>query len=273
VRDSKLHKSNIRHREAFNDVAELYAAARPGYPEALLEDLITLSHNEHIQRILEIGPGTGQITLPLAQSGFSLVAVELGPRLAKLLKTRLEQFSNVFVVVADFDEWSTDLEPFDLVLAATAFHWLDPKTRVSKCARLLRPGGALAIIETYWGVGSSDDSFARESQTCYARWDPYHDPDYQPRGTRDLPEKNDELENSGLFAEVIHKRYLCERIYSADEYCDLLGTFSNVLAWNDQERDGFLNCIRGLICSRFGGKVMRHDVHDLSFAKTVEAVA
>jgi protein-L-isoaspartate O-methyltransferase len=89
VQDSEVRHRTIRRRESFDDVASLYAVARPGYPATLVSDLVQLGLNENVQRVLEIGPGTGQFTVPLAEAGFSVLAVELGRRLAQLLERKL----------------------------------------------------------------------------------------------------------------------------------------------------------------------------------------
>ena len=65
-------------RAIFDEVPELYDRVRPGYPAQLFEDVVGLSGIGARARVLEIGPGTGQATLPLAQRGYELTAVELG---------------------------------------------------------------------------------------------------------------------------------------------------------------------------------------------------
>lgn len=259
----------MRRRESFDEVADLYAGARPGYPNELIADLAGLSALEATHRILEIGAGTGQLTVPLAEYGVSLVAVELGHKLADRLSRNLARFARTEVIVADFEEWIPPAISFDLVVAATAFHWLDPATRVQKCVNLLRPAGTLAIVETHWGAGARNDRFQRESQSCYAQWDPYHDPGFRPRTYEDLPERREELETSGFFDSIIHRRYICERRYSAGEYRDLLSTFSDVRGLEERNREGFLACISRLIEDRFEGRIVRQDLYDLWLAHAV----
>jgi len=258
----------VRRRESFDAVAELYDKARPGYPQRLVDDLVDLTGLDKGRRVLEIGSGTGQLTVSLAERGVSLVAVELGSNLAEIARRNLTPFEHAEVVIADFDRWVLPGEPFDLVVAATAFHWLDPATRVRKCADAVRPGGALAIVETRWGLGHSEDHFFAESQSCYARWDPDHDPAFRPPTLEELPEERDDLASSRLFAQILHRRYPCDREYGAAQYCDLLGTFSNVLAFDERIRRGFLSCIAHLIESRFEGRIVRHDLYDLWLART-----
>src|SRR5262245_61850089 len=127
----------MRRRESFDEVAELYERARPTYPTPLVEDLVQFASLSKNTRVLEIGCGTGQLTLPLAERGTSIVAVELGTKLASVARRKLAPFENVAVIVADFDRWMLPEEPFDLVVAATAFHWLRPETRVHACANAL----------------------------------------------------------------------------------------------------------------------------------------
>jgi SAM-dependent methyltransferase len=197
-----------------------------------------------------------------------LVAVERGANLARVLAQKVATFPRVTTVVADFDEWDTPADQFDSVVVATAFHWLDPSKRLLKCARLLRPGGALVIVDTRWGAGVNSDRFAEESQACYALWDPGHDPNFRPPRPDDTPEFTDELARSCLFERIVHRRYFCRREYTARAYCDLLATFSNILAFDATSRTGFLQCMERLIENRFAGSIIRADVHDLWVART-----
>jgi protein-L-isoaspartate O-methyltransferase len=112
-------------RSTFNEDAERYDRARPGYPPVLFGDLAELTSIGPGSRVLEIGPGTGQATRPLAERGCRVVAVELGADLAALAARNLAGFPSVEVVNAAFEDWPLPAEPFDLVLAATAFHWID----------------------------------------------------------------------------------------------------------------------------------------------------
>src|SRR2546430_15836085 len=69
-------------RATFEEVPELYERARPLYPAQLFDDLVSLGELRPGSRVVEVGPGTGQASLPLAERGFELVGVELGERLA-----------------------------------------------------------------------------------------------------------------------------------------------------------------------------------------------
>jgi SAM-dependent methyltransferase len=126
-----------RLRVTFDEDAERYDRARPGYPPAVLDDLAELAGVGPGCRVLEIGCGTGQATVPLAERGCRIVAVELGAGLAAVARRNLARFLLARVVVAAFEDWPLPPDPFDVVVAATAFHWIDPAVRVAKAAAYL----------------------------------------------------------------------------------------------------------------------------------------
>src|SRR3954452_6234673 len=116
-------------RDTFDEAPELYDRARPDYPEAVFEDLTTLARLRPGSRVLELGCGTGQATVPLARSGFEVVAIELGAGLADVASRNLAAFPGVDIVNAAFEEWPLPPASFDAVVAATSFHWLHGRGR------------------------------------------------------------------------------------------------------------------------------------------------
>jgi 16S rRNA A1518/A1519 N6-dimethyltransferase RsmA/KsgA/DIM1 with predicted DNA glycosylase/AP lyase activity len=106
----------------FDDVAELYDAIRPGYPEPLIVELVSRAELHPEAALLEIGPGTGQATLPLAKRGYRITGVELGPKMARTAQEKFKPYLNVEIVNAAFEDVSLPSAAFGLVYAATAFH-------------------------------------------------------------------------------------------------------------------------------------------------------
>ncbi len=262
-----MTSSRTRLRHTFNEVAETYDSARSPYPEQLIQDLLSDASIGPNSSILEIGCGPGLCTAPLARSGARILALELGPQLVAVATSRLQSWSNVKVELADFDLWSPPTDHFDVVLVATAFHWLDPTTRAQKCHAVLERTGVLAIVDTHWGVGRDISDFSLAIQACYARWDPNHEPGFVPQTLRDLPSEHTELMASGLFPDVYLKRYTVSRQYSADQFCSLLNTYSDVRSFQPQARNGFLASVRDLITSSFAGTVDRSDSYSLWLAR------
>lgn len=249
-------------RDTFDEVAELYDRVRPRYPRSLVEELARAAGLGPGSRVLEIGPGTGQLTVPLAGFGCRLTAVELGPALAAVALRRLREFPSADVVVADFERWDVPREAFDLVVSATAFHWLDPARRVSRVADALRPGGLFALVTTHHAAGGTLDFFAR-AQRCYERWDPDTPPDLRLRDAADIATDTGELEREPRFSNLTVHRHTQDLTYTADEYLDVLLTYSNHRALDATARRGLLTCIRQLIESRYDGRVTKRYLHEL----------
>src|SRR5215210_4149849 len=185
-------------RLRFDEDALLYDRARPGYPAGVFDSLAEMAGLGPGARVLEIGCGTGQATVPLAERGCRIVAVELGAELAAVARRNLARFPDVEVVTGAFEDWPLPSEPFDLVLSATAFHWIDPAIRVVKSADALRPGGTLATIATYHVAGGTEPFFV-DMQDCYERWDPATPPGLRLTPGADIPTDDAEVTASGRF--------------------------------------------------------------------------
>jgi SAM-dependent methyltransferase len=251
----------LDRRRSFNEVAALYDRARPAYPTDVVDAIVRWADIQPESTILEIGCGSGQLTVPLAAHGASIIALELGSDLAAIASLRTAPCPRVQVIEADFDRWSVPRAAFHVVVAATSFHWLDPDTRLNRCLDALRPDGALVIVETHWSAGSGADEFFTASQECYAQWDPNHDPDFIPTTLDAMPTRNQELEASQAIHEVRVQDFFHAREYTTAQYCALLGTFSDVHALGETSASGLLACIAGVIDTQFAGAVVRKDMY------------
>jgi SAM-dependent methyltransferase len=257
----------VRLRETFDEDAELYDRARPSYPAALFVDLAALSEVGPGCRVLEIGCGTGQATTPLAERGWEITCVELGANMAAVAKRKLAGFPAVQIVVSAFEVWPLPVEPFDIVFAATAFHWLDPAIRVGKAADALRLGGTLATVSTHHIAGGDTEFFA-EVQLCYERWDPINTPvglRLQPATA--IPNDSAELDRSGRFGPATFRRYEWDLAYSTSAYIETLLTYSGHRALAPEARANLLACIAQLIDTRYGGQITKRYMTELRAAR------
>lgn len=256
-------------RETFNDDAARYDRARPRYPEQMFDDLAAAGAAPGA-RVLEIGCGTGQATVPLAERGYRVVAVELGADMAAVARRNLSAFDEVEVVTAAFEEWPLPDEPFDVVFSATAFHWIDPAVRVSKSADALRPGGLLATVGTHHIAGGTwTEAFFVGIQKCYERFDPSTPPGLRLEAARDIVEDDRELTASKRFGPARFSRYEWELPYSTADYLDLLLTYSGHRALPDSNRSALLNCIARLVDVDYGGHVVKRYLTELRIAQRV----
>jgi SAM-dependent methyltransferase len=254
-----------RLRTTFDEDAERYDRARPTYPPELIDELVALAGIGPGSRVLEIGPGTGQLTIPLAERGSEIVAVELGRGMAAVLRRNLARFPSATVVVSSFEDWPLPAAPFDLVVSATAWHWIDPTVRVTKAADALRPGAALALVTTHHMAGGTDNFWA-EVQECYERWDPETQPDLRLPASEQIRNPTDELAASGRFGSTTHRRYEQDIAYSTNEYLDTLLTYSGHRALERHQQAGLFDCIARHINARFGGGIVKRYLYQLVVA-------
>jgi SAM-dependent methyltransferase len=140
-RDVSIHD---RDRWVFNRLAEDYGS-RPGYPAALVARLLTLAGGAG-RRAADLGAGTGLLAIPLARAGLEVHAVE--PAAAMLERLALDAAGLPVVPVhAPAEETGLPAGAFDLVVVADALQWIDPQRGAREAARLLAPGGALAVVD------------------------------------------------------------------------------------------------------------------------------
>ena len=230
-------------RFTFDEIGDLYDRYRPGYPEPLFEDLLSLSGISPSDRILEVGCGTGQATLPLARRGYAVTGLEPGPRLASIAQKNLDGFSDVDIVCETFEAWRCEVAAFGLVFSAQAFHWLSPELRFAKSAEALRPSGALAVLGNavvehgeppHGGSGGRlrealDDAYARHAPSItgppVTRW-------YAKDGP--IPGL---FAASGCFESVVARRYPWSRRYDTSDYLGLMETHSDHRLLPAQQRE------------------------------------
>ena len=258
-----------RHlKTTFNEVAELYDRARPHYPEDIFDDLIDLAGLQEGASILEVGCGTGRATLRLARRGFSLTCVELGANLAAVARRNLAPHPNAEVITEPFESWESDGDRLDLIFAAWAWHWLDPETRYAKAARLLKPDAALAVLDVQHAFPSDADSFFFDIQDVYKEIGEEHPEEYWPPPLpEDVPDFREEIEATGLFGDFQSRRYVWDLMYTADQYIDLLNTFSGHIAMEPEKREYLYRKVRERINARDDPRVRRHWLAILNVAR------
>ncbi len=101
--------------------------------------------------MLEVGCGSGQLTRSLVARGLYVTALEPGRRLISLTERKLGDSGRVDFVNGRFEDVPIPHSHFGAVFSASAFHWTDPDVSWEKAARVLLPGGTLALI-SYFGL-------------------------------------------------------------------------------------------------------------------------
>ena len=138
----------------------LTACYRSGYPDEVVVDVVTASQLRPGSRVLEIGCGTGQLSVPLAQYGAELVAVELGQNLAAIPHDgTLLTFRPRELMSAGSRSGRCQSTRSTSSWAASSLHWIDPGVRFSTPARALKPGGILVVVHAHHVKGGPPGFF------------------------------------------------------------------------------------------------------------------
>ena len=242
---------------AFNRVADGYDA-RPGYPEWVFDLLADRCGLGPGVEVVEIGPGVGQATLPLVERGARVVAVEPGPALAERLDARTPDRS-VRVVVSRFEDAALPAASFDLVVAATAFHWVEPIAGVDKAATLLHNDGWLALWWNIWGDDDRPDPFYDALHPVVLAKAPHLAGEESSTAAyrRDIAARMAAIERSDAFGPMREEVLQWEGRHDALALRQMFATFGGWISLDDALREELLDDVERIARDDFGGEVRR----------------
>jgi ubiquinone/menaquinone biosynthesis C-methylase UbiE len=124
----------------FSSAASTYARIRPTYARPVIG---ALKESCRGGRVLDVGAGTGILTGQLVRAGVDVLAVEPLPAMARQLRLALP---SVPVALGVAEALPAADSSVDAVTVAQAFHWFDAPDALAEAARVLRPGGLLAMV-------------------------------------------------------------------------------------------------------------------------------
>ena len=130
----------------FDTIADDYERYRETYPAEFIKDVLLTIPNTDAGRLCEIGCGSGQATIRLADIGFEITCVDPGMRLLDLARKRLGSRSNVSFIQSSFESAQLPVGFFDVVFAAQSLHWVPQQYRFMKSAEILKPDGYLVAV-------------------------------------------------------------------------------------------------------------------------------
>jgi len=216
VFERKSHQAR-EMAESFGSDPERYDRARPRYPDALVERILAASPGPDV---LDVGIGTGIAARQFRAAGGRVLGVDVDERMAQAARGR-----GFEVEVAKFEDWDPAGRTFDAVTAGQAWHWVDPVAGASVAARVLRPGGRLAV---FWNVFQppAEPDFA----AVYRRVLPDSPMFHRPRAGADVyragcAKAADGMREAGGFGEPEYWQFDWDRDYARDEWLDQLPTF------------------------------------------------
>lgn len=149
--------------ERFASTEAYYAAYRPGYGDAAVDDLVDRFDVDASARVLDLGCGTGQLAVPLARRVGTVVGVDPNPRMLGFAQERAAEAGAEVAWVEGSDASLDGLRgPFRLTVMGRAFHWTDERATLDRLREITEPGGGVAIVtDEEWLTHGRDDWQAR----------------------------------------------------------------------------------------------------------------
>lgn len=249
--------------QSFDAVADEYNKYRPEYPPEMAESIISMSNIPTGGQILEVGSGTGKATQLFARFGYTIHCIEPGSNLAALAARGLKGFPQVSFEISRFEEWPELPAGFDLVISGQAFHWVTKEIGFPKVARVLKPGGSLAL---FWNMHSgAPEPIDAQLDRIYQEIAPEMDsPPISIEET--IIERCEAIELSGCFGPVTLKRFPWSISYQTEAYLGLISTYSDHIRLPSPVRQRLFERIAEAIDAQ-GGSIRRDYVAVLHFAQ------
>jgi ubiquinone/menaquinone biosynthesis C-methylase UbiE len=129
----------VDRARSFGSVAEAYDRGRPAYPA----DAVAWLAGGEARVVLELGAGTGKLTRELVDQGHAVFATDPDEAMLAVLRERVPEVS---AKVATAEEIPANDRSVDVVVVAQAFHWFDHEVALPEIARVLKPGGHVALV-------------------------------------------------------------------------------------------------------------------------------
>jgi SAM-dependent methyltransferase len=245
----------------FNEVPELYDRVRPGYPDELFSDLVTITGMGTRSSVLEVGCGTGQATRPLAALAGSVTAVEPGAEMAAVARRRLATLPNVEVETSTFEQWDDRGRRFDVLVAAASWHWVDPAIGWRRAHDLLSPAGWMALIGNVVVRRPGEPEVYAETADLHERFSPGN-PEWGHPPLEDEVRPTDQgwglvEDPGGLFGPTIVRWYPTVQWFDGNGFADLLRSTSLYRQLDPSVREPLLDAIAERIRTRMGDRAPR----------------
>lgn len=253
----------------FDTVASKYEKLRPGYTDELYKMIFDYITIDNTSNVVEVGIGGGQATLPILQTGCTLTAIEYGENFSKLCEEKFKEHKNFSVITEKFENVSFSDSQYDLVYSASAFHWVPEDIGYSKVYAMLKSGGAFARFANHPYRDKGNPVLSEEIDKLYTQY-------YYKYYGKDIKSDKEYSEEQAMqraqiakkygFIDIRHALFYRTRTFSAKEYIELLGTYSDHIAIEEVIRTEFFSKIEEAI-NQYGGSFTLYDTIDLQLAR------
>lgn len=245
----------MEYRLCFDTIPEQFDKWRIHYSPELFEYLIKKANIGKSVRVLELGPGTGQATAPILDTGCDYTAIELGSNLAAMLQKKYGSRDNFKLINDDFITYDFGDEKFDLIYSAATIQWIPEDVAFGKTFELLNSGGLLAMMFLHGDYETADPGLYADIQKVY---DEYFKPETNyPHGAF----KYDTAVNYG-YTELETEYFKGRREYNAGDYVRYIGTHSDHISLKEPYRTPFFEGIHKAV-KNHGDKIVYNDTYIL----------
>lgn len=235
-------------RETFNTIAGQYEKFRPGYNGEILDAIFKYKRLDGSCNILEIGCGTGKATELLAGLSCRIICLDIGENMIKIAADKFKSHKNIEFTKAEFENFQSDIK-YDMIITASAYHWIKQPQGDENVKKLLRPDGIFVIVRKFQDDEGND--FFIESRRIYKK---YFNEE-KPKKSRDFVMNTEKFEMLGKC------EYPREIEYETDEYLRLIFTYSDHIAMKEPEKTMFYEELRSFINSKYAGRVRKRFIN------------
>ncbi len=242
-----MHKLefNMDLKKTFNEIADQYDKSRPKYSKSVIETILKYKKFDRDSDILEIGCGTGQATELLIDLDSEIDCIDIGDDLIRIAKSKFVNHKNIRFILAPYEDYIFN-KKYDMILSATAYHWIKQPEGDKKTRELLKNDGVFVKISTI--NSNKEEGYFKKSQSIYEKY------------FIEKIEKNNNNENikdTDIF-ETVHKEILeWKKSYTSEEYLMLLSTYSDHRNLESSKRIGLFRELKYLIDSNYNGIVLK----------------
>lgn len=209
---------------AFAEVAGAYERGRPGYPDEAVRWLV----GDEPCDVVDLGAGTGKLTRSLVARGHRVTAVEP----LEAMRAELESvLPGVRALEGRAEAIPLPAAAADVVVSAQAFHWFDHDNALPDIARVLRPGGRIALV---WNSRDDRDPWVARLSSIIGN-ETIEESDVVPV-----------LDASGLFGKVETAMFAFEQLLDRDGLLDLALSRSYLAKLPSPEREPVLDAVAAL---------------------------
>ena len=257
-------------RALFGSDPRNYNDIRPPYPEQLYEFLLTTGALRANTSTLEVGAGNGLATRRLLDCGaHPLTAVEPDTRFAPLLMSLSKLYkAELRFIAASFEDAVLPHSHYDLVAAATSFHWIQPAIGLAKAAAVLKPGGYVALWWHVFGDVDREDPYHEATRTILQPLSssPSGAPDTVPFAL-DTQARLRDFSSTGQFETPAYEAYRWTLVLNTAQVGALYATFSAISRLPEEQRQTILHQLMEVAERHFGGTVERNMVSPIYIAR------